>query len=120
MAPAYRPDRAFPGRWAMMGAHAPSHPAAAADGPGRVPLARRRFLAGERLDMTALATELGVNRVTLYRWVGSREKLLVEVIWDLGTRTLRDAHAPLAQARRRPHRRRSSRASPRRCWPTPA
>jgi len=54
-------------------------------------LARRRFLAGERLDMTALATELGVNRVTLYRWVGSREKLLVEVIWGLGSRTLRDA-----------------------------
>lgn len=54
-------------------------------------LARRRFLAGERLDMTALATELGVNRVTLYRWVGSREKLLVEVIWALGSRTLQDA-----------------------------
>jgi DNA-binding phage protein len=35
-------------------------------------LARRRFIAGERVDMTALAQELGVNRVTLYRWVGSR------------------------------------------------
>jgi len=51
-------------------------------------LARRRFLAGERVDMTALAAELGVNRVTLYRWVGSRNKLLVEVIWSLGARTL--------------------------------
>src|SRR4051794_16113556 len=51
-------------------------------------LARRRFLAGERVDMSALAAELGVNRVTLYRWVGSREKLLVEVIWSLGHKTL--------------------------------
>jgi AcrR family transcriptional regulator len=51
-------------------------------------LARRRFLAGERIDMSAMAGELGVNRVTLYRWVGSRERLLVEVIWSLASRTL--------------------------------
>lgn len=51
-------------------------------------LARRRFLAGERVDMSALAEELGVNRVTLYRWVGSREKLLVEVLWSLAGPTL--------------------------------
>jgi AcrR family transcriptional regulator len=52
--------------------------------------ARRRFVAGERLDMTSLAAELGVNRVTLYRWVGSREQLLVEVVWSLARRTLDD------------------------------
>jgi AcrR family transcriptional regulator len=51
-------------------------------------LAKRKFLAAERIDMSALADELGVNRVTLYRWVGSREQLLVEVIWSLGSRTL--------------------------------
>lgn len=51
-------------------------------------LARRSFLAGRRIDMSALADELGVNRVTLYRWVGSREQLLVEVIWSLARRTL--------------------------------
>ena len=51
-------------------------------------LARRKFLAAERIDMSALADELGVNRVTLYRWVGSREQLLVEVVWSLGSRTL--------------------------------
>jgi AcrR family transcriptional regulator len=50
--------------------------------------ARRAFQAGERIDMSALAAELGVNRVTLYRWVGSREQLLVEVIWSLAERTL--------------------------------
>jgi hypothetical protein len=58
--------------------------------------ARRRFQSGERIDRTALATELGVNRVTLYRWVGSREQLLVEVIWSLAARTLAgiDADVP--------------------------
>jgi len=56
-------------------------------------LARRKWQAGERIDMSALARELGVNRVTLYRWVGSREQLLVEVIWSLAERTLEDLDA---------------------------
>ena len=51
-------------------------------------LARRKWQAAERIDMSALAKELGINRVTLYRWVGSREQLLVEVIWSLAERTL--------------------------------
>jgi AcrR family transcriptional regulator len=54
-------------------------------------LARRRFLAAERVDMSALADELEINRVTLYRWVGSREQLLVEVVWSLTERTLERA-----------------------------
>jgi AcrR family transcriptional regulator len=55
--------------------------------------ARRRFLRGERIEMQALADELGVTRVTLHRWVGSRDELLGEVIWSLGERALRDARA---------------------------
>ena len=51
-------------------------------------LARRKFLAPERIDMSALAEELGVNRVTLYRWVGSRDKLRVEVVWGLADQGL--------------------------------
>jgi AcrR family transcriptional regulator len=43
--------------------------------------ARRRFAAGERIEMQSIADELGVNRVTLYRWVGSREQLITEVLW---------------------------------------
>src|SRR5262245_38648428 len=54
-------------------------------------LARRRFLAGERIDMTPLAEELGVNRTTLYRWVGTREQLLVEILWSLAPRTFEHA-----------------------------
>ena len=53
-------------------------------------LARRRFLAPERIDMSALADELGINRVTLYRWVGSRDQLLADVVWSLARRTLDD------------------------------
>jgi AcrR family transcriptional regulator len=46
-------------------------------------LARRTFLAGQRVDMGVLARDLGVNRATLYRWVGSRDQLLTEVLWSL-------------------------------------
>src|SRR5215211_5977710 len=42
--------------------------------------ARRRYLAGERVDLRAIAAELGLGRATLYRWFGSREALLGEVI----------------------------------------
>jgi AcrR family transcriptional regulator len=38
--------------------------------------------------MSALADELRINRVTLYRWAGSRDQLLVEVLWSLAQRTL--------------------------------
>jgi AcrR family transcriptional regulator len=51
-------------------------------------LARRRFLEGQRIDMSMLARELEINRVTLYRWVGSRERLLAEIIWSLWSRTM--------------------------------
>jgi len=57
-------------------------------------LARRRWFAGERVDMGALAAELGISRATLYTWVGSKERLLGEVIWsfaEAGVRQAREA-----------------------------
>jgi AcrR family transcriptional regulator len=51
-------------------------------------LGRRRFQAGERLDMSAVADTLGVNRVTLYRWFGSRDQFVVEVVWSLARQAL--------------------------------
>jgi AcrR family transcriptional regulator len=54
-------------------------------------LARRKWRTGERVDMSALARELEINRVTLYRWVGSRDQLLVEVIWNLTNHNLTNA-----------------------------
>jgi AcrR family transcriptional regulator len=54
-------------------------------------LARRRWLTGERLDMGGLAKELGISRATLYSWVGSRERLIGEVIWSFAEQGLRQA-----------------------------
>lgn len=46
-------------------------------------LARRWFLQGQRIDLQTLAAELGISRVTLYRWVGTHEMLMGEVLSDL-------------------------------------
>ena len=43
-------------------------------------VATKLFLQGERLDVQAIATELGVSRATIYRWYGSREGLLGTVL----------------------------------------
>ena len=43
-------------------------------------LAQRTFLACERVEMGALAAELDVSQATIYRWFGSREQLLEQVI----------------------------------------
>jgi AcrR family transcriptional regulator len=51
-------------------------------------LARRKYLTGERIDIRQLAGELGVNRVTLHRWVGTRDELIVEIVWPLTEATL--------------------------------
>lgn len=53
-------------------------------------LARRTYLQGERLDLGRMADELGVNRVTLYRWVGTKDQLLVDATWYLTEKTMRD------------------------------
>jgi AcrR family transcriptional regulator len=45
--------------------------------------ALERFLACRRLDMRAIAAELGIGRATLYRRVGGRDHLLGAVIWFL-------------------------------------
>jgi AcrR family transcriptional regulator len=48
----------------------------------------RTFMARERIDMSAMARQLDINRATLYRWVGSREQFLVEMIWHMTIRSL--------------------------------
>jgi len=45
--------------------------------------ARRMYLKGRRVDMRALAEELGISRPTLYRWTGQREQLISDVLWSL-------------------------------------
>ncbi len=46
-------------------------------------LARRDWLAGERIDIGALAARLNIGRATAFRWVGSRDLLLSEILWSL-------------------------------------
>jgi AcrR family transcriptional regulator len=55
--------------------------------------ARKAFLSGRRVDMGGVSSALGVNRATLYRWVGSREDLLLQVLWTLADRVLAEARA---------------------------
>jgi AcrR family transcriptional regulator len=38
------------------------------------------YLEGQRVDITVVASRLGLGRATIYRWFGSREALLGEVI----------------------------------------
>src|SRR5438105_6310334 len=55
--------------------------------------ARRMYLHGRRVDMNAIASELGISRATLYRWTGSRERLLADVLWHLSDRVFEQAKA---------------------------
>jgi AcrR family transcriptional regulator len=57
--------------------------------PGRPPAASREdllaaaldtYLHGVRIDVQAVAVELGLGRTTIYRWFGSREGLIGEVV----------------------------------------
>jgi AcrR family transcriptional regulator len=57
--------------------------------PGRPAAAKRddvleaalyRYLRGRRVDVQAIAGELGIGRTTVYRWFGSRDELLGEVL----------------------------------------
>jgi AcrR family transcriptional regulator len=40
-----------------------------------------RYLRGGRVDVQAIAAELGLGRTTIYRWFGSREELIGEAIF---------------------------------------
>jgi AcrR family transcriptional regulator len=65
--------------------------------PGRAPAATRdealscakkRYLAGERVDVQAIARELGLGRVTMYRWFQTRERLLGEAVGEISEERL--------------------------------
>jgi AcrR family transcriptional regulator len=55
--------------------------------------ATRQYLAGQSLEMSALAAELGIGRSTLYRIVGNREDLLGTLLSQATERTFRGATA---------------------------
>ncbi len=39
-----------------------------------------QYVKGERVDLTVVARRLGLSRATIYRWFGSRDRVLGEVI----------------------------------------
>jgi AcrR family transcriptional regulator len=53
-----------------------------------------RYLRGRRVDVQAIAAELGLGRTTIYRWFGSRDELIGEAI-------VRAAEPLLSDARKR-------------------
>jgi AcrR family transcriptional regulator len=55
--------------------------------------ATRRYLRGQRVDVQSIAAELGLGRTTIYRWFGSREELIGDVL-------VRVTEPLLAEARR--------------------
>jgi AcrR family transcriptional regulator len=59
----------------------------------------RFFMTYGTIDMRALAKQLGVGRATLYRWRGSRSRLLSDVLLWLGLRNLRRAEMDVVTTR---------------------
>jgi AcrR family transcriptional regulator len=55
-----------------------------------------RYLRGRRIDVQAIAAELSLGRATIYRWFGSREKLIGEVIIRATEPVLAKARSGLA------------------------
>jgi AcrR family transcriptional regulator len=75
----------------------PGRPAAATR-EAALELATERFLAGERVDVQAIARELGLARATMHRWFQTRELLLGELIGALAERRLTAIRADVAGA----------------------
>ena len=58
-------------------------------------VARRTFVAGQRVELADVAATVGVNRVTLHRWLGNRTSILTQIVWSLTEPTIAlcDRHA---------------------------
>jgi AcrR family transcriptional regulator len=52
-----------------------------------------RYLRGMRVDVRAIAAELGLGRTTVYRWFSTRDALIGEVIVRAAELLLKDARA---------------------------
>jgi AcrR family transcriptional regulator len=57
--------------------------------------AMRSYLRGERIDVQAIAAGLGLGRSTIYRWFGTREDLMAEILnrgYDMLLEAAADGH----------------------------
>ena len=53
-------------------------------------MARRYFLGSQRIELQKLARDLGISRATAYRWAGSAEQLVGEVLASIVDETFRN------------------------------
>ena len=74
----------------VRGARARGRPAAATR-EEVLEAAMHRYLRGQRIDVQAIAAELGLARATIYRWFGSREELIGEVLFLAADPLLQEA-----------------------------
>lgn len=51
-------------------------------------VARQWWFEGRRLNLGALADEVGISRATIFRWVGNKDLLLGEILWSMYAQTL--------------------------------
>jgi AcrR family transcriptional regulator len=80
----------------MPAAPSPARPRgrpAAASRQDVIDAAMARYLRGRRIDVQAIAGELGLGRVTIYRWFGSREELVGEILVRAAGPLLEEARA---------------------------
>jgi AcrR family transcriptional regulator len=66
---------------------------AAASREDVVEAATHKYLRGQRVDVQGIAADLGLGRSTVYRWFGSREELIAEVLVPVTKRLLDEARA---------------------------
>ena len=74
------------------GPRRPGRPAAASR-EDVLAAALHHYLRGRRVDVQAIAAELGLGRTTIYRWFGSRDDLLGEVLARAVDPVIDDARA---------------------------
>ncbi|MEA2152773.1 MAG: hypothetical protein QOI18_1006 [Solirubrobacteraceae bacterium] len=70
----------------------PGRPAAATR-EAALALATERFFLAQRIDIQAIARELGLARATMHRWFQTREALLGELLATLAEQRLREIRA---------------------------
>jgi AcrR family transcriptional regulator len=73
----------------------PGRPAAATR-EAALALATKRFLKCERVDVQAIARELGLARATMHRWFLTREALLGELLGTMGEQRLLQIRAEIS------------------------
>ena len=54
-------------------------------------LAHQKWVEGKTINLSEIAVELGIGRATVFRWVGSRDALLEEILWARYLYVFKDA-----------------------------